>query len=124
MFEDWTLNSLEKLLYVVEMKTFAKDEHIFTQGDEAKGFYIVFRGDVLISHKIWKRYKEKLEIDWYLNNDSHRIQDYSKLDDSLQAETWKDPEEEAKEQANRVATYRQTYHSLVNNSQKVHSVSK
>ena len=68
MFEKWTLNSLEKLLYSAEMKTLSKNEHIFSQGDEANGFYIVFRGDILISYKIKNYYYEKLAFDYQTLN--------------------------------------------------------
>jgi len=60
MFENWTLNSLEKLLYVAEMRTFSKNEKVFNQDDEADGFYIIFKGDVLITHTIHKKYTERL----------------------------------------------------------------
>lgn len=63
MFEDWTFKSLEKLLYVAEMKTWSKKEHIFSQEEEANGFYIVFKGDVLVTYKLHKSYKEKLAFD-------------------------------------------------------------
>ena len=62
IFEDWALKSLERLLYVLEMKTFSKGERVFTQGEEATGFYIIFKGDVLITHKINARYRQKLEV--------------------------------------------------------------
>lgn len=63
IFEKWTLKSLEKLLYVAEMRTLPKDEDIFTQGEDAEGFYIVFKGDVLVTYTIRKSYYERLAFD-------------------------------------------------------------
>ena len=62
IFENWTLWSLEKLLYAVEMKTITKNEQIITQGKDSNGFYIIFKGEVLITHKLKSKYKEKLDI--------------------------------------------------------------
>ena len=61
------MNSLEKLLYVVEMKTFNKNEHIFSQGKEATGFYIIFKGEVIATHTLKSTYKERLDLNYNKN---------------------------------------------------------
>jgi CRP-like cAMP-binding protein len=119
MFEEWTLKSLEKLLYVAEMKTLSKNEKVFHQGDEANGFYIIFKGDVLITHKIHKSYKEKLYFDHHTLH-PNQIESYSQL--------YKGFEESfmigQKLDQYHLDFYRSAYHQLVNNSKKVHSVSR
>lgn len=110
MFEDWTLKSLEKLLYVAEMQTLSKNEHIFNQGDKANGFYIVFKGDVLITHKIIKKYKEKL----YFDKDELNPQE--KMETSNEHEKSTDSKNIAKtnDQASKSFTqYRQAFHTVV-----------
>ena len=49
VFDNLTLNSIEKLFYLTELIKFKKGETIFKQGDLAKGFYIVHDGVISIT---------------------------------------------------------------------------
>ena len=66
IFEKLTLASLEKLFYVVELNTYFRNQPIFKQGEEIKGFYLIYQGDVRKSKKIQDKYTEKLDINKFL----------------------------------------------------------
>lgn len=120
VFEDWALKSLERLLYVLEMKTFSKGEHIFSQGDSAKGFYIIFKGDVLITHKLNAKYREKLDVQ--KTQVKSPIMSHS---ESLAFEQNDDKHEvNIVHDMNNFDIYRTMYHTVVNNAKKVHTTSK
>lgn len=46
IFDSLTLVTLEKLFYLIELKIFQRNQTIFKEGDEVKGFYLVYKGEV------------------------------------------------------------------------------
>lgn len=46
IFDTLTLVTLEKLFYLIELKIFQRNQTIFKEGDEVKGFYLVYKGEV------------------------------------------------------------------------------
>ena len=110
IFEDWTLCSLEKLLYVVDMITIPKDEYIITQGNEANGFYIIFKGEALIKHKIVSSYKEKLNF----SNQTHTNEDNNEEFSNSINEICDDKELSFRD--NKYINFRQHFHNLINKS--------
>ena len=118
IFENWTLNSLEKLLYVVDLKTFNKNEHIFNQEWEASGFYIIFKGEVVITHTLKSSYKERLN----LNSDLLLKSIIS--DEGISNLTSRNLSPQPNSRATSFESYRQNYHTIINNSQRTHRVSK
>jgi signal-transduction protein with cAMP-binding, CBS, and nucleotidyltransferase domain len=63
LFDALTLVSLEKLFYLVELKIFARNQVVFREGDEVKGFYLVYQGEVALSKRLEGEIHEKLDLD-------------------------------------------------------------
>jgi CRP-like cAMP-binding protein len=124
MFEDWTLNSLEKLLYVAEMKTLSKREHVFCQGDDAKGFYIVFKGEVLVTYKLHKNYKEKLMFDGKMLKGPTKTPKHEHSTSQGHHQSYMEDYDITTERRQELDSYRQAYHMIINNSKKTHSITK
>lgn len=68
IFEKLTLVSLEKLFLVTELKMFTRNQTIFKEDDEVKGFYLVYEGEVSISKKVKTKLHEKLDINKFYEN--------------------------------------------------------
>ena len=68
LFDSLTLVSLEKLFYLVELKFFSRGQPIFKEGDEVKGFYLIYNGEVSINKIIRKKFHKKLDVGEYYKN--------------------------------------------------------
>ena len=114
---------MENLLYVADLKTFSKGESIFIQGEEAEGFYIVFKGDILVTYRIQKNYYENLVFDQSLltgNDDEEEL----KMESQSSAADMRIVKTEASDNPSTLDGYRQSYHLLVNRSKRKHLVAK
>ncbi len=68
IFQNLTLVSLEKLFYLVELKFYIRNQPIFKEGDEVKGFYVVYEGEVSLSKMVKKKIHQKLNVGKYFKN--------------------------------------------------------
>lgn len=66
LFDSLTLVSLEKLFYLIELKIFTRNQKIFKEGDEIKGFYLIYSGEASLSKRIEGNYTEKLNINNFM----------------------------------------------------------
>ena len=66
LFDSLTLVSLEKLFYLIELKLFTRNQKIFKEGDEVKGFYLIYRGEAWLSKRIEGNYTEKVNINNFM----------------------------------------------------------
>lgn len=66
LFDHLTLVSLEKLFYLVELKMFTRNQKIFKEGDEVKGFYLIYRGEASLLKRIEGNYTENLNITTFM----------------------------------------------------------
>ena len=67
-FDDLTLVSLEKLFYLVELKFFTRNHPIFKEGDEVKGFYLIYSGEVSLTKTVKTKIQKKIDIKEYYKN--------------------------------------------------------
>ena len=66
LFDNLTLVSLEKLFYLIELKIFTRNQKIFKEGEEIKGFYLIYRGEACLTKRIEGNYTEKLNINNFI----------------------------------------------------------
>ncbi|CAI2385127.1 unnamed protein product [Moneuplotes crassus] len=59
IFEHLTLRSIEKLFYFCDLKVFKRNQKVFSEGDECKGFYIIYQGVAQITKEIQVSKKSK-----------------------------------------------------------------
>ncbi|CAI2383522.1 unnamed protein product [Moneuplotes crassus] len=56
IFEHLTLKPIEKLFYFCELRTYKRNQTIFSEGDQCKGFFIIYQGIAQITKSfIYKR---------------------------------------------------------------------
>lgn len=73
IFEDLTLVSLEKLFYLVELKFYNRNQVIFKEGDEVRGFYLIYNGEASLTKKVTQKYK-KMNIGKYYKDSSNILE--------------------------------------------------
>lgn len=66
IFDDLTLVSLQKLFYLIELKIYNRNQTIFKAGDEVKGFYLIYNGEISLSTKVESKIKEQLNINKFM----------------------------------------------------------
>ena len=67
-FENLTLVSLEKLFYLIELKFFKRNQPIFKEGEEIKGFYLIYGGDASLTKMVKKKIHKKLNNESFFKN--------------------------------------------------------
>lgn len=66
IFDSLTLVSLRKLFYLIELKIYSRNQHIYKAGDEVNGFFLIYNGEVSLSTKIEQKVKKKLDINTFI----------------------------------------------------------
>ena len=67
-FDHLTLVTLEKLFYLVELKFFKRNHPIFKEGEEVKGFYLIYSGEVSSTKMIINKIHKKIDMEEYFKN--------------------------------------------------------
>ena len=67
-FDNLTLVSLEKLFYLVELKFFKRNHPIFKEGEEVKGFYLIYNGEASQTKMVKNKIQKKISIGEYYRN--------------------------------------------------------
>lgn len=66
VFQSLTLNSLEKLFKLIELKTYTRNQPIYKEGDEVTGFYLIFEGDIKKTKLVESEFKNNLDINKFM----------------------------------------------------------